>query len=56
MQSLGLPSSLQVIIQARKPDFFEHQGMSLFEIVTEDGLMRPCYTARKGGLCGFLSI
>lgn len=42
-----------VIIQARKPEFFSHPGMSLFEIVTQDGLMRPCYNARKGGLyCG----
>lgn len=37
---------------ARKPQFFEH-SMSLFEIVTPDGLMRPALTARRGGLyCG----
>eukprot|EP01025_Chloroclados_australasicus_P044344 TRINITY_DN4805_c0_g1_i1.p1 TRINITY_DN4805_c0_g1~~TRINITY_DN4805_c0_g1_i1.p1 ORF type:complete len:679 (+),score=92.88 TRINITY_DN4805_c0_g1_i1:39-2039(+) len=41
-----------VIILARKPDFFRH-NMSLYEIVTEDGLMRPAYNARQGGLyCG----
>ena len=39
--SVGLLLSLQVIIQARKPDFFEHQGMSLFEIVSFDIIMLP---------------
>ena len=34
---------LQVIVQARKPDFFTY-NMSLFEVVTEDGLMRPVMT------------
>lgn len=38
---------LQVIIQARKPEFFNYPSMSLFEIVTKDGLMRPCFNARK---------
>ena len=43
---------VQVIVQARKPDFFNH-AMSLYEVVTEDGLMKPCMTAVKGGLyCG----
>lgn len=42
----------QVIVNARKPDFFNH-SMSLYEIVTEDGLMKPAYTLRRGGLyCG----
>ena len=42
----------QVIVQARKPDFFNH-AMSLYEVVTEDGLMKPCMTAVRGGLyCG----
>ena len=36
----------QVIVEARKPDFFSHK-MSLYEVVTEDGLMRPAMTARK---------
>ncbi|KAL6763622.1 putative cytosolic purine 5-nucleotidase [Haematococcus lacustris] len=41
-----------VIVNARKPDFF-NQNMSLYEVVTEDGLMRPVLDAKKGGLfCG----
>ncbi|KAK9819835.1 hypothetical protein WJX72_002959 [[Myrmecia] bisecta] len=41
-----------VIVQARKPDFFNY-NMSLYEIVTDDGLMRPAMVAKKGGLyCG----
>jgi hypothetical protein len=47
-----LTSTLQVIVQARKPDFFNH-AMSLYEVVTPDGLMRPVLAARRGGLyCG----
>ena len=39
-------------MQARKPDFFNN-NMSLYEVVTEDGLMRPVMTAARGGLfCG----
>ena len=39
-------------MQARKPDFFNH-NMSLYEVVTDDGLMRPVMKARKGALfCG----
>lgn len=42
----------QVIVQARKPDFFSY-NMSLYEVVTPDGLMRPVMRAAKGGLfCG----
>ncbi len=42
----------QVIVQARKPDFF-NANMSLYEIVTEDGLMRPARTIKQGGVyCG----
>ncbi|KAL4432385.1 hypothetical protein ABPG77_001684 [Micractinium sp. CCAP 211/92] len=41
-----------VIINARKPDFFVH-SMSLYEVVTEDGLMRPSYSLKRGGVyCG----
>ncbi|CAL8467153.1 g6689 [Coccomyxa elongata] len=41
-----------VIVQARKPDFFSY-NMSLYEVVTDDGLMRPVMRAAKGGLfCG----
>lgn len=43
---------VQVIVQARKPDFFNY-NMSLYEVVTDDGLMRPVMKARKGALfCG----
>jgi 5'-nucleotidase len=41
-----------VIVMARKPDFFSY-NMSLYEVVTEDGLMRPVLAAKRGGLyCG----
>jgi len=41
-----------VIVMARKPDFFNY-NMSLYEVVTPDGLMRPVLAAKKGGLyCG----
>ncbi|KAG2443763.1 hypothetical protein HXX76_002109 [Chlamydomonas incerta] len=41
-----------VIVMARKPDFFNY-NMSLYEVVTPDGLMRPVLGACKGGLyCG----
>ncbi|GAQ79423.1 haloacid dehalogenase-like hydrolase superfamily hydrolase subfamily IG 5'-nucleotidase [Klebsormidium nitens] len=41
-----------VIISARKPDFFQ-KNHPLYEVVTEDGLMRPCFKAVSGGLyCG----
>lgn len=42
-----------VIVQARKPEFFNSK-MSLYEVVTEDGLMRPAMDARKDGslYCG----
>ena len=44
---------LQVIVQARKPEFFNSK-MSLYEVVTEDGLMRPAMDAKKDGslYCG----
>ena len=43
---------MQVIVQARKPEFFNNK-MSLYEIVTEDGLMRPATEAKRNGLyCG----
>ncbi|XP_024383280.1 uncharacterized protein [Physcomitrium patens] len=41
-----------VIVSARKPEFFQKSN-PLYEIVTEEGLMRPCYKATSGGLyCG----
>ena len=44
---------MQVIVQARKPEFFNSK-MSLYEIVTEDGLMRPAMDAKMDGrlYCG----
>jgi len=42
----------KVIVMARKPDFFSY-NMSLYEVVTQDGLMRPVLAAKRGGLyCG----
>lgn len=38
--------SVQVIVQARKPEFFNY-NMSLYEVVTEDGLMRPVMTGEN---------
>eukprot|EP00252_Welwitschia_mirabilis_P007375 TRINITY_DN18655_c0_g2_i2.p1 TRINITY_DN18655_c0_g2~~TRINITY_DN18655_c0_g2_i2.p1 ORF type:complete len:657 (-),score=140.27 TRINITY_DN18655_c0_g2_i2:17-1987(-) len=38
-----------VIVSARKPEFFQISH-PLYEIVTNDGLMRPCFKARAGGL------
>ncbi|CAK9215609.1 unnamed protein product [Sphagnum troendelagicum] len=41
-----------VIVSARKPDFFQKSN-PLYEVVTEEGLMRPCLKATSGGLyCG----
>ncbi|CAI5464143.1 unnamed protein product [Closterium sp. Yama58-4] len=41
-----------VIVSARKPEFFS-MAHPLYEIVTPDGLMRPCFKANPGGLyCG----
>lgn len=38
-----------VIISARKPEFFQ-MSHPLYEVVTGEGLMRPCFKAQKGGL------
>lgn len=38
---------LQVIVSAKKPEFFQISH-PLYEVVTEDGLMRPCFKARSG--------
>ena len=41
-----------IIINARKPDFFK-SNQSLYEIVTDDGLMRPVREICEGGVyCG----
>lgn len=38
-----------VIVSARKPEFFQMSN-PLYEVVTDDGLMRPCFKAQTGGL------
>ncbi|KAJ6770899.1 5'-NUCLEOTIDASE DOMAIN-CONTAINING [Salix koriyanagi] len=38
-----------VIVSARKPEFFQ-MSHPLYEVVTGEGLMRPCFKARKGGV------
>lgn len=38
-----------VIVSARKPEFFQ-TSHPLYEVVTGEGLMRPCFKAQKGGL------
>ncbi|XP_031496925.1 uncharacterized protein LOC116262049 [Nymphaea colorata] len=38
-----------VIVSARKPEFFQI-SQPMYEVVTEDGLMRPCFKAHSGGL------
>ncbi|KAK1664227.1 hypothetical protein QYE76_052386 [Lolium multiflorum] len=38
-----------VIVSARKPEFFQISH-PLYEVVTNDGLLRPCFKANSGGL------
>ncbi|KAL8161812.1 hypothetical protein V2J09_013301 [Rumex salicifolius] len=38
-----------VIVSARKPEFFQ-MSHPMYEIVTGEGLMRPCFKAQTGGL------
>jgi len=38
-----------IIVNARKPDFFSQRN-SMYQIVTEDGLMKPVVQAFKGGI------
>ncbi|XP_009414923.2 uncharacterized protein LOC103995906 isoform X1 [Musa acuminata AAA Group] len=38
-----------VLVSARKPEFFQ-MSQPLYEVVTSDGLMRPCFKAKSGGL------
>ncbi|XP_039129348.1 cytosolic purine 5'-nucleotidase [Dioscorea cayenensis subsp. rotundata] len=51
-----LPNDMQwrdlfdmVIVSARKPEFFQ-MSHPMYEVVTSDGLMCPCFKARSGGL------
>ncbi|KAG6726166.1 hypothetical protein I3842_02G067600 [Carya illinoinensis] len=38
-----------VIVSARKPEFFQ-MSHPMYEVVTGEGLMRPCFKIRTGGL------
>ncbi|XP_062108899.1 uncharacterized protein LOC133819623 [Humulus lupulus] len=38
-----------VIVSARKPEFFQ-MAQPMYEVVTGEGLMRPCFKAETGGL------
>ncbi|KAF6167194.1 hypothetical protein GIB67_029832 [Kingdonia uniflora] len=38
-----------VIVSARKPEFFQ-MSHPMYEVVTNEGLMRPCFKALPGGL------
>ncbi|OVA16638.1 HAD-superfamily hydrolase [Macleaya cordata] len=38
-----------VIVSARKPEFFQ-MSHPMYEVVTGEGLMRPCFKTRPGGL------
>ncbi|KAJ8539766.1 hypothetical protein K7X08_014018 [Anisodus acutangulus] len=38
-----------VIVSARKPEFFQ-MSHPMYEVVTGEGLMRPCFKARPGGV------
>ncbi|XP_059286045.1 uncharacterized protein LOC132039576 [Lycium ferocissimum] len=38
-----------VIVSARKPEFFQ-MSHPMYEVVTDEGLMRPCFKARPGGV------
>ncbi|KAK7264794.1 hypothetical protein RJT34_32405 [Clitoria ternatea] len=38
-----------VIVSARKPEFFQ-MSHPMYEVVTGEGLMRPCFKAETGGL------
>ncbi|KAL9253876.1 Cytosolic purine 5'-nucleotidase-like protein [Drosera capensis] len=47
--SVKLPPKLLVITSARKPEFFQ-MSHPMYEIVTDAGLMRPCFKIKMGGL------
>ena len=37
-----------ILVSARKPDFFT-QKLPVFEVVRDDGLLRPAFELRQGG-------
>ncbi|KAE9455037.1 hypothetical protein C3L33_13071, partial [Rhododendron williamsianum] len=46
---LALLDQKEVIVSARKPEFFQ-MSHPMYEVVTGEGLMRPCFKAHPGGL------
>ncbi|GFZ11542.1 HAD-superfamily hydrolase, subfamily IG, 5'-nucleotidase [Actinidia rufa] len=46
---LALLDQKEVIVSARKPEFFQ-MSHPMYEVVTGEGLMRPCFKACPGGL------
>ncbi|KAL6008848.1 hypothetical protein ACLOJK_022074 [Asimina triloba] len=46
---LALLDQKEVIVSARKPEFFQ-MSHPMYEVVTGEGLMRPCFKGRSGGL------
>ncbi|RDX82036.1 Cytosolic purine 5'-nucleotidase, partial [Mucuna pruriens] len=46
---LALLDQKEVIVSARKPEFFQ-MSHPMYEVVTGEGLMRPCFKAQTGGL------
>ncbi|OIW18792.1 hypothetical protein TanjilG_13544 [Lupinus angustifolius] len=46
---LALLDQKEVIVSARKPEFFQ-TSHPMYEVVTGEGLMRPCFKAQTGGL------
>lgn len=45
----------QVIVSARKPEFFQTSS-PMYEVVTGEGLMRPCFKAQPGNLDSYSFI
>ncbi|GFP83077.1 cytosolic purine 5'-nucleotidase [Phtheirospermum japonicum] len=46
---LALLDQKEVIVSARKPEFFQ-MSHPMYEVVTGEGLMRPCFKAQPGGV------
>ncbi|KAJ1439991.1 HAD-superfamily hydrolase, subfamily IG, 5-nucleotidase [Sesbania bispinosa] len=46
---LALLDQKEVIVSAQKPEFFQ-MSHPMYEVVTGEGLMRPCFKAQIGGL------
>ncbi|BBG92984.1 HAD-superfamily hydrolase, subfamily IG, 5'-nucleotidase [Prunus dulcis] len=46
---LALLDQKEMVVSARKPEFFQ-MSHPMYEVVTGEGLMRPCFKAKTGGL------